>query len=128
MIVCATIIRNGMVLLVRQSGRHKPTYGHWVLPAGRAEGSEGLEEALRREMQEELSLNVEIACKILEHIDPYTGDALINFLCRPLTSEIFISAELAEAKWFNLKEIERTHNMDLDLKQFLIDGLKRDWQ
>jgi hypothetical protein len=30
-------------------------------------------------MQEELSLNVEIACKILEHTDPYTGDALTNF-------------------------------------------------
>ena len=64
---------------------------------------------------------------IVEHIDLYTGSPLANFLCTPLTSEVSISDELDEARWFNLKEIEETQNMDLDLKRSLISGLKGNW-
>lgn len=124
MIACATIVRNKKVLLVRHSCEQKPDFGDWLLPAGRPEMGEGLEEALKREMKEELSLKVEIVRKIIEHIDPYTGDKLTNFLCTPLTSKIEISSELSEAKWFTLDEIKRLRKIDPDLKKFLINGLK----
>lgn len=125
MIVCATIVRNNEVLLVKHSSEQKPDFGDWLLPAGRPEMGEGLEEALKREIKEELSLEVEIVRKITEHIDPYTGDNLINFLCTPLTSEIKTSFELAGAKWFNLDEIQKIEEIDPNLKQFLIGVLKR---
>lgn len=85
MIVCATIVKNKSILLVRHSYDQKPDYGHWLLPAGRPEPGEYLEEALKREIKEELSLTIKIVRRLIEHVDPYMGDKLINFLCTPST-------------------------------------------
>ena len=124
LIVCATIVTNGEVLLVKHSSDEKPDYGYWLLPAGRVETGESLEEALKREVKEELSLRIKVVEKLVEHIDPYTGDTLTNFLCYPLTSDIEISSELSEAKWFGLDEIRRLREIDPNLKHFLVDGLR----
>ena len=72
MIVCATIVKEGRVLLVRHSSRQKSDYEDWPLPAGRVELGEGLEEALERELMEETSLRVRVVRRLTEHIDPYT--------------------------------------------------------
>ncbi|MFX0204229.1 MAG: NUDIX hydrolase, partial [Candidatus Hodarchaeota archaeon] len=93
-------------------------------PAGRMEIGESLEEALIREIREELSLRIEVVKKLVKHIDPYTGDILTNFLCNPLNSEIEISSELSHAKWFNRDEIKRLQEIDSNLKHFLITGLR----
>ena len=124
LIVCATTIKDKKVLLVRHAGVEKPDYGDWLLPAGSVEPGEGLEKALEREMKEETGLSIKIVRKLIEHIDPYTGDKIVNFLCIPLTSRIETSSELMEAKWFNLTEIQRLKNIHLGLKQFLINGFK----
>lgn len=84
MIICATIVKGERVLLMRHASRQKPTYGDWLLPAGRVEQGESLEEALKRELMEETSLKVRIVRRLAEHIDRYTGDKIINFLCSPL--------------------------------------------
>ena len=77
------------------------------------------EEALKREMKEELSLEVDVVRKLAEIIDPYTRDGLVNFLCTQRTSNIVTSPELEEAKWFNTNEIRGITNINRDLKQFL---------
>lgn len=128
MIVCATIVRDERVLLVRHSSEQKPDYGYWLLPAGRVERGEDLEEALRREMGEELGLSIRIVRKLVEHADPYTGDRLTNFLCVPQESRIEVSSELAEARWFDLNEVKNLSDIHPDLKQFLIDGLEHSFQ
>jgi len=120
MIVCATIVSDMKVLLVRHSSRSKPDYGHWLLPAGRMKLGESPEEALKREMKEELSLEVDVVRELTEVIDPYTKDGLINFLCTQRTSNIVTSSELEEAKWFNTNEIRGIVNINRDLKQFLL--------
>jgi 8-oxo-dGTP diphosphatase len=55
--VAAIIVRGTQILLVehRKRGEH-----YWVLPGGRLEGLETLEAALRRELREELSLEVRV--------------------------------------------------------------------
>jgi 8-oxo-dGTP diphosphatase len=55
--VAAIIVRGTQILLVehRKRGEH-----YWVLPGGRLEGLETLEAALRRELREELSLDVRV--------------------------------------------------------------------
>ena len=127
LIVCATIVRDGRVLLVKHSGEQKPDYGYWLLPAGRVEAGESLEKALERETKEELGLRVKIVRKLVEHTDPYTRDRLANFLCTPSTTEIEVSAELVEAKWFDVDEIQRIEKIHPGLKQFLINGLQNDF-
>jgi len=124
LIVVATIVRDNEVLLVKHASDRKPDYGYWLLPGGRVEIGESLEEALRREVGEELGLSVEMVRKLLEHIDPYTGDKLSNFLCSAINSETRISAELKEARWFKRSEIKETKEIHPHLRQFLINLLK----
>jgi len=124
LIVCATIVRRDKVLLVKHSSEHKPTYGYWILPAGKVATDESLEEALKREMKEELNLRIQILQKLVEHEDPYTGDRLVGFLCTPLTSKIKISAELKEAQWFNRDELQKIEEINPNLKQYLLEILK----
>ena len=125
MIVCATVVRDKRVLLVRHSSERKPDYGYWLLPAGKVKKGEDPEEALRREMGEELGLGIRILRKLVEHTDPYTGDRLTNFLCLPKDPKIQVSSELAEARWFDLNEVKNLSDIHPDLKKFLIDGLKQ---
>ncbi|MEM2171635.1 MAG: NUDIX domain-containing protein [Thermoproteota archaeon] len=118
MIVCTTIVKEDRVLLVRHADASRPDYGDWLLPAGRVEPGESLGEALKREIMEEIGLSIKIIRKLIEHIDPYTKEKLINFLCAPLTSDDKISPELIEAKWFGLEEIMMLENIHPDLRKF----------
>jgi len=124
LIVCAAIIRDGKVLLVRHSCADKPDYGDWLLPAGRVKQGESLEEALEREIRKELSLGIRVIKKLAELVDSYTGDRLTIFLCIPLASGVEISSEREEAKWFTGGEIYNLENIHPGLKQLLIDSLE----
>jgi len=124
LIVCATIVKDGKVLLVRHSDPRKPDYGEWILPAGRLELGEDPEKGLLREVMEETRLGIKILRKLAEHTDPYTADRLVNFLCHPLTSMAKMSPELMEATWCDTNEIRRLKNIHPSLKRFLIDGLE----
>jgi len=126
LIVCATIVDGCKVLLVRHSDSKKPDYGHWLLPAGSMKSGESLEEAVKREVNEETGLRIRIVKKLTEHVDPYTKDRLANFLCRPLTLRIETSSELSEAKWFDVKEIQTLDDIHPGLKQFLTEGFKNE--
>ena len=104
----------------------KPDYGDWLLPAESMEPGESLEEALKREIGEELGLKIKVIKKLVECVDPYTKDRLTNFLCSPLTTRIETSSELSDAEWFDAEEIQALENIHMGLKQFLIEGFKSD--
>ena len=79
-IVCAAI-RNaeGKILLARRKPE-KILGGFWEFPGGKLESGEALEDALRRELREELE--IEIANVELLHVEPYHydhGDVVILF-------------------------------------------------
>lgn len=124
MIVCATVVRDERVLLVRHSCEQKPDYGDWLLPAGNVEVGQSLEEALKREAKEELGLSIRTVRKLTEHVDPYTGDRLADFLCTPTTSKIELSSEISEARWFTANEIRELANIHAGLKEGLLRRLE----
>lgn len=124
MIVCATIIQEDKVLLVRHASEEKPDYGDWLLPAGSVKQGETPLEALQREIDEETSLRIKIVRKLAQHTDPYTKADLVNFLCIPLTSQLKISDELADAKWFGESEIKSLKNIHSGLAEFLTTILR----
>jgi len=113
-------VRDERILLVRHSCEQKPDYGDWLLPAGNVEAGQSLEEALKREVKEELSLGIRILRKLTEHVDPYTGDRLADFLCTSETSKI----ELSEARWFTADEIRELANIHPSLKEGLLRRLE----
>ena len=57
-VVAAVMIHDGKILACRR-GSHKDAAGFWEFPGGKVEPGESAQQALRREIAEELSLEVE---------------------------------------------------------------------
>lgn len=63
-LVTAGILVNGDKILICQR-HHTDAYGmQWEFPGGKVEGGEGLKESLRRELEEELSIEAEIGDEV----------------------------------------------------------------
>ena len=82
-VVCAVIERDGLVLVARRAeGRHGG--GLWEFPGGKVECGESAEEALAREIREELGAEIVVLGKLPRVVHDY-GDvrvALIPFFAR----------------------------------------------
>ncbi|TGK10243.1 NUDIX hydrolase [Leptospira fluminis] len=123
----AALIRNrkGEILLLQQ--RKKDSY-YWLLPGGGIEFGENAEDALRRELKEELSLDVTSASFLFlnESIDPKGNRHLIQL--------VFLTNVRKQDPEMNLKEkaitgfgyfpIAAIKEMDIrpDIKSYLSAG------
>ncbi|MCI0696007.1 NUDIX hydrolase [candidate division KSB1 bacterium] len=107
--VGAVIIKNGKVLLIQRA--NEPYKYYWDFPGGFLECGELPEEGLRREMMEELSIDISVIRLLGIYPDSYgpKGDATLNiyYLCKVSHGEITPQTEIAEAKWFALDELPR---------------------
>jgi len=109
--VGAIIIRGEEVLLARR-GR-EPGYGKWSIPGGGVKLGETVEEAVIREVREEvnLAIRVEDMVEVLERIfrDPegkvQYHYVLVDFLCERLSGEAKPSSDALEVQWVPISEI-----------------------
>ena len=82
--VVAAVIKRNDSFFIAQRNRSKDFSFKWEFPGGKVESNETLEEALRREIMEELGVNIEIKYKItdfrykLDNLDIF----LHYFLCK----------------------------------------------
>lgn len=110
--VYAIIIKDASVLLIKMSN------GFYYFPGGGIEASETLEEALKREVYEELGVAVEIesllyADNLIYYHDPLDHAAhcvRLFYACRPLTRNFnYTNAEEADdflaIEWVDLKSM-----------------------
>lgn len=97
--VAAVVIEDDRVVLVRR-GR-PPAYGEWSLPGGAVEPGESLEEAVVREVAEEIGLTVEVV-EVVAVLDRIFWDqegevhyhyVLIDFLCRKTGGKLQASSD-----------------------------------
>lgn len=58
--VTAAVIENGGRILICRRRTGEPNGGLWEFPGGKIEPGESAEEALRREIKEELDLDIEV--------------------------------------------------------------------
>ena len=134
-----------MALLRRDDGRYLlirraagiPGGGVWCPVSGRPEENESLEEAVAREVMEEVALEVEVGEKVHECLTHDASYRLVWFACRerhenePVSKPIPDPKEVAEWGWFLPQEAIQLRPMfDATRAYFraLSEGLTNDEQ
>jgi 8-oxo-dGTP diphosphatase len=110
--VGAIITRGDEVLLVRR-GR-EPQKGIWSVPGGVLHVGETLEEGVRREVREEVGLDVRVVerVEVLERILPDAAGKLeyhyilIDYLCEPTGGTLQAADDAAEAAWVDRSDFD----------------------
>lgn len=118
----AIIEHEGKILLLREAATYGDgtQRGRWHVPGGRVELGEHFEAALRREVQEEAGLEIEIVRPILvgEWRPTIKGEPNqivgIFFLCRTTAHEVTLSTEHDGYQWVSPFEIANIDIMDPD--------------
>lgn len=112
--VDGVIIEKGKILLVRRN--IEPFKGYWTLPGGHVEYGERVEDAITREMKEELGVSVKIKRLVGVYSDPGRdprGHTIsIAFLLERTGGEIQIDWEASEYKFFPLGRLPRKIGFD----------------
>lgn len=99
-VVCGIIVYGGRILATRRDpARHFPLL--WEFPGGKIEGNESPEEALHRELLEELDLRVRIhqALEVVEYRSREVDLDLYPFLCRPVQTTAPVPRDHPEMRW-----------------------------
>jgi 8-oxo-dGTP diphosphatase len=109
----ALIFRDGKLLLVKRGAQ--PGFGEWSVPGGLVELGEKVQDAMMREVKEEVGFDVE-AVKLTDVADTITLDAngrvqyhfvVVNFLARIVGGELKTATDILEAKWVPVEEVEK---------------------
>ena len=113
----------GRVLLLKH--RFRPGTG-WGMPGGFMEEGEQPEEALRRELREEVGLEVEKLELLLTRAFKVPRQVEIVFTARAIGDTNELNYEIQKAAWFSLNELPRELPKDQAqiIKRALNDGAR----
>ena len=104
--VVAAVIKKNNKYFIAQRNRHKHLAFYWEFPGGKVDNYESFEQALKREIYEELSINIKIKEKITS--EKYKDDKIDvkvhYFLCEVMDEEIILS-EHEDMKWLFKKDL-----------------------
>ena len=116
---CAVIVHDGKVLAV-QRGPETDHPFQWEFPGGKIRNNETPEESIRREILEELSVEIEISEKLLpiEYDYQIKQIRLIPFVCSIKKGDIQLTEHVA-LQWILQNETETLNWSEADMK--LID-------
>ncbi len=103
-VVAAIIRRNGKILITRR-GSDVHLGGLWEFPGGKVESGESLQQALKREIFEEVGLNVDVLHEFfsVEHSYPTKNVQLHFFDCAIKAGEPE-AKQVADIKWISISE------------------------
>lgn len=91
-------------LLLARAHRHPP--GFYSVLAGFVEPGENLEEAVAREIREEVGIEVEDICYFGSQPWPFPDSLMIAFTCRYSSGDITLEEdELQDAGWFSPSDL-----------------------
>ena len=106
-VVAAIIFREGKLLCV-QRAEHERGYvsWKWEFPGGKVEVGESREEALVREIREELSVDIEVSefLMTVEYTYPDFHLTMHVFKCALQSGEIVLN-EHVDMKWLSIEEL-----------------------
>jgi 8-oxo-dGTP diphosphatase len=110
-VVAVIVDSDEQVLLTKRSV--PPFQGEWVMPGGKIDLGEPIVKALKREVLEEVGLEVEVGdlIDIFEHVTPGVDNyhfIIIYYRCTPLYCDVrHNDDEIMEARWVPRDEIRK---------------------
>jgi 8-oxo-dGTP diphosphatase len=123
-VVAALIVRGNKLLIARRpEGKHMA--GRWEFPGGKIEHGESPEEAIEREIREELAVSIR-AGRIYQAIT-YSypeKDVLLLFYVASIVSGEPQTIEEAEIRWVTMEELDQYPFAPVDA--LLVQRLKQD--
>ena len=124
--VVAAIIKDGDKVFITKRG-HGEFKGKWEFPGGKIEEGETGEEAVVREIKEELRSTVKVV-KFFGEINDAQGDRCFNvkfYICELVDGSLELTEHLA-SKWIEPKNIIQSDFMEADKE--ILDKLVRDFR
>lgn len=121
--VVAAIIKSGNKVFITERG-HGEFKGKWEFPGGKIELGETGEEAIAREIKEELKSTVKVL-KFFGEINDVHGDRCFNikfYICELVDGNLELTEHLA-SKWVEPKDIMAADFMEADKE--ILDKLKK---
>lgn len=121
--VVAAILRKDDRIFATEKG-YGEFKGYWEFPGGKVEPGESLEEALRREIREELQveINIEEKCTALDYDYPHFHLTMHCYFCSILSGEIKL-VEATDGRWLKEDELNTVNWLPADIS--LIEELKK---
>lgn len=92
---CGIILNRRKEILLEKHKKRTPWYGYWILPGGKLEMGESLENCVKREIKEEVGIDVKIKRLVSVFVSKESRNLKIK------------EDEIKDAKWFALKEIKK---------------------
>jgi 8-oxo-dGTP diphosphatase len=129
--VGAVVVRAGKVLLIKRG--KAPLQGRWVIPGGRVELGETLEDAVIREVREETGLSVRPRGVVLvfDHIDRVADRVsyhyvIVDYLCEDAGGDPVAGSDAEAAVFVRPDELEAYDVPPLarDLIRRVFEGLR----
>lgn len=104
-VVGAVIVKEGKIFCA-QRGRDKSLPEMWEFPGGKIEQGESPEEALKREILEEMQCEIEVGKKVEHTVYEYDFGIvhLTTYYCRLLKGELVLTEHI-DAKWLKPTEL-----------------------
>ena len=124
-VLAAVIIKDNKILCT-QRGEHKYDYlaNKWEFPGGKMETGESQEETIRREIKEELSMEIEPIKRAMSHIHHYADFSieLHTWICLQ-QSEKFELKEHQSSIWLTASELKKLDwaEADVEVVNFLME-------
>lgn len=115
-VVCAVVEHEGRILCMQKPvTKYAYTSLHWEFPGGKVEEGESNEEALRRELLEEMDYEVEVGDFIGEtsHTYPDFSITLTAYRCTAKTRQ-FTMKEHADYRWCTPEEMKELNWCEAD--------------